>query len=100
MAVAIHTHNAEKMTERERNAMARKKFYVFKRKGKRVYQAQFRDEITGNLSSAISTGQTSRAAAENWCIDFLNRGGSVAAAQGRMTFEQYAENWWILGKCP
>jgi len=79
-----------------------KPFYLHKRttkrKGRPVYYVQFRGE-GGARSSAISTGQTSKGAAEAWAIDFLRKGGSLPT-QGRMTFEQYAADWWIYDKCP
>ncbi len=53
----------------------------------------------GTRSTALSTGQTSRTAAETWTRDFLRKGGSLPA-QGRLTFEQYAADWWIYELCP
>jgi hypothetical protein len=43
------------------------------RKDRYVYYAQFRDEA-GKRSSAVSTGQTSRAAAESWANQWLKNG--------------------------
>ena len=76
----------------------RKLFYVYKRKNKKIYYyVQFRDD--NGLSAAISTGQTSKGAAEAWAIDYIKKGGSLPT-QGRMTFEQYAQDWWIYDRCP
>ncbi len=76
-----------------------KLFYLHKRTGKKpVFYVQFRGE-NGQISSAISTGQSSKSAAERWAFDFLKKGGSLPT-QGRLTFEQYAADWWIFEKCP
>lgn len=79
-----------------------KSFYLYRRKpkgkGKGVYYVQFRGEGRSR-SSAVSTGQTSKSAAETWAIDFLRKGG-ILPTQGRMTFAQYAEGWWLWGRCP
>ncbi len=71
-----------------------KNFYLFKRATRRkpVYYVQFRGE-GGARSTAISTGQTSKSAAETWAIDFLRKGGSLPTA-GRQTFGQYSADWW------
>ena len=79
----------------------RKAFYLYKRErksGRPVFYMQLPAE-NGGRTSAISTGQTNRTAAEHWAMDFLKKGGSLPA-QGRMTFEQYGENWWNFEKCP
>jgi integrase len=75
-----------------------KPYSVFKRKRKRIYYAMFRDE-NGTRSAAISTGQSSKAAAERWCIEFLKKGGTLPTG-GRLTFEQFAADWWIYDRCP
>jgi integrase len=79
----------------------RKDFYLFKRSrksGKPVYYVQFPGE-SGARSTAISTGQTAKTAAEHWARDFLRKGGSLPT-QGRLTFAQFAEKWWIYEECP
>ncbi len=77
-----------------------KPYTLFKRKTKKknhyVYYAQFRDEH-GRRLTAISTGQSSRGAAENWCISRLRKG--IVPSKTYMTFEQYARDWYVWGKC-
>jgi len=79
----------------------RKSYYLHKRprkSGKPVYYMQVPGE-NGTRSTAISTGQTSKTAAEHWAQDFLRKGGSLPT-QGRLTFEQFSENWWDYEVCP
>lgn len=75
-----------------------KQFYLRKGKGKAIYYCQFVGD-NGARSTAISTGQTSKGAAERWAIDFLKKGGSLPTV-GRMTFAQYADGWWEWDRCP
>jgi integrase len=79
----------------------RKDFYLFARRrktGRPIYYVQFPGE-NGTRTTALSTGQTSKTAAENWAREFLRKGGSLPT-QGRLTFAQYAEKWWIYDECP
>lgn len=73
----------------------RKQFYLHKRprkKGKPIFYVSFPGE-NGSRSTALSTGQTSKTAAENWAREFLAKGGSLPM-QGRLTTGEYAEKWW------
>ncbi|MBE3064946.1 MAG: hypothetical protein IMZ69_08000, partial [Spirochaetes bacterium] len=74
-------------------------FTLHKRRSKRfgaVYYMQARDE-SGRRLSALSTGETSKAAAQTWAVEYLRRGGS----RQNQTFAQYAEerHWWEWGAC-
>lgn len=82
--------------------MSKADFYIFKRspknkKCKPIYYCQFRDK-DGKLSSALSTGQTSRATATSWVLSFLRKGGYVPSS-GKLTFGEYAQDWWTSA-CP
>jgi hypothetical protein len=49
-------------------------FTFYKRKNKKnqnIYYAGFRDPDSGSRSTAISTGCTSKGAAQEWAIDYL-----------------------------
>ena len=75
-----------------------KPFNLYKRKTKKghIFYCQFYDD-TGKRLTAKSTGQTSKAAAENWSIEQLKSGKVIT--QKTITFQQYAENWWLWDKC-
>lgn len=79
--------------------MAHKPFILLKRPSKKgyIYYVKFRDDY-GNLMMHRSTGQSSRAAAENWAI--ANRERFIKTSGKDMSFEQYSENWWIWDQCP
>jgi len=62
-----------------------------------VYYVQFRDE-EGNYTSALSTGQTSKGAAEAWSQEYLSK-GQVPTYRG-VTFSQFAVPWWKQESCP
>jgi hypothetical protein len=68
-----------------------------RRSGKPVFYVQFPGD-NNTRSTVISTGQTSKTAAENWAKQFLRNGGSVPA-RGRLTFAQFAERWRIYDEC-
>jgi len=80
--------------------MALKAYHLHKRpttkKNKFIYYVQFIDE-SGRRSTARSTGQTSRAAAERWAQAQLKNGAS--ADKRDITFANFAENFWEWGKC-
>ncbi|MEW5815705.1 MAG: hypothetical protein AB1798_09970 [Spirochaetota bacterium] len=81
----------------------RANFYIYKRKprsaqGKVVFYVQFRSE-DGGLSSALSTGQHTKASAQTWVHNFLKKGGSVPS-HGRLTFGDFAKGWWVPETCP
>lgn len=61
-----------------------------------IYYVQFRDN-EGKRTTAMSTGQTTKSAAETWVQEFLKKGGR---AKFRDTFGKYAQKWWIWGECP
>ena len=81
--------------------MAHRPFHLYKRptikNGKFIYYVQFYDEYDNRLI-ALSTGQSSKAAAENWAYDKLNKG--IITTEKNITFEKFAEDWWIGDKCP
>ncbi len=79
--------------------MVHKPYNLYKRPSKKrkyIYYVQFYDEA-GNRMIARSTGQTSKSAAEAWAIEKIRRG--VIISDKNITFEKYAENWWIWDKC-
>ena len=79
--------------------MPHKPFHLYPRpnsNGKNIWYVRFYDE-SGNRMSAGDTGQTSKAAAENWAHEQLKRG--VITTQKNISFGKYAENWWEWDKC-
>ena len=64
-----------------------------KRKGSFVYYCRFRAE-EGQYISAVSTGQTSRAAAENWAASKLREGKIISPGKRGVSFETFAEDFW------
>ena len=80
--------------------MAHRAFNLYKRpttkNGKYIYYVQFYDEY-GNRLTARSTGQTSKAAAENWSYEQLRKG--IIATDKNITFGRFAKDWWIWDKC-
>jgi integrase len=80
--------------------MAHKHFNLYKRPTtnhkKNIFYVQFYDEF-GNRMTARSTGQTSKAAAENWSFEQLKRG--VIPTEKNITFGKFAGNFWIWDKC-
>lgn len=63
---------------------------------KYIYYVQFRDEDK-NYTSALSTYQTSKGAAQEWAWNYIKK-GKVPIYRG-FTFSAYAKNWWIIDKC-
>jgi hypothetical protein len=80
--------------------MAHRAFNLYKRpttkNGKYIYYVQFYDD-NGNRLIARSTGQTSKAAAENWSYEQLRKG--IIATDKNITFGRFAKDWWIWDKC-
>ena len=80
--------------------MTHKPFNLYKRStkkpGKFIYYCQFYDE-SGNRMTAVSTGQTSKAAAETWAIEQIKRG--IITSDKNITFAQYAQSWWVWDEC-
>jgi hypothetical protein len=76
----------------------KKKFYLYKRQLKKgyIYYVQYIDEY-GNLLPGRSTGQTSKAAAEAWSNDRLQKG--FISPDKNVAFSVYAQDWWIWDKC-
>jgi len=72
--------------------MAHRPFNLYKRlnikNGKFIYYVQFYDEY-GNRLTARSTGKTSKAAAENWAYEQLNRG--IITTEKKIIFEKFVE---------
>ncbi|HRZ27635.1 MAG TPA: tyrosine-type recombinase/integrase [Spirochaetota bacterium] len=69
-----------------------KPYTIFKRN--RFYYAQFRLP-DGTRSVAKTTGQTSRGAAERWCIEYLNAGNIVR--RENLTLVEYAKDFFNWG---
>jgi len=49
--------------------------------------------------TAVSSGQTSRAAAETWALSQIEKGKVPAASVGNITLAQFSANWFVWGKC-
>lgn len=64
-----------------------------KKKGSFVYYCRFRGE-DGQYVSALSTGQTSRAAAENWADAKLKDGKIITPGKRKVLFGTFAEHFW------
>ena len=64
---------------------------------KHIFYVQFR-KPDGSYSSALSTGQTSRGAADEWAHNFLKK-GNIPTRRG-FTFKDFASDWWIPGRSP
>jgi integrase len=78
---------------------SRRPFAIFRRptkkKGLFVYYCRFRRE-EGQYFSAVSTGQTSRAAAENWAAAKLREGKIISPGKRGVLFETFAEDFWKI----
>src|SRR5271157_1330446 len=64
-----------------------------KKKGSFVYYCRFRGE-DGQYLSALSTGQTSRAAAENWADAKLREGKIITPGKRGILFGKFVEDFW------
>lgn len=62
-----------------------------KKKSRFIYYVRFRDE-NGNYLSAVSSGKTNRAAAEQWAYAMLESG--ILPQKRQMHFAQYAADFW------
>ena len=80
--------------------MAFRQFTMFPRKakkGKPVFYVRFRDPETDKRLTAMSSGKHSKQGAEMWAIEQVKKG--LITNKSNMTFDQYAENWWVWDKC-
>ena len=75
-------------------------FHLHKRpaskKNRYIYYVQFYDD-DGKRMTARSTGQTSRAAAENWAYEQILQG--LVTRKKDMKFSVFAENWFVWDQC-
>ena len=80
--------------------MPHKPFHLIKRptteNGKFIYYVKFYDDF-GNRTTARSSGQSTKSAAETWAYDQLKKG--LIAVGKDITFGKYAEDWWVWDKC-
>ena len=78
--------------------MPHKPFSLHKRPAtkKPIYYVQFYDE-SGQRLGAISTGMTSKSAAEGWAYNYLKEG--KVQSKRTLSFEQYAKDFFIYDKC-
>jgi integrase len=80
--------------------MAHKPFNLYKRpttkKNKYIYYVQFYDTSNKRLT-AITTGQTTKSAAENWAYEQLKK--DLIVIKRNLSFSQYAKDWWLWDKC-
>ncbi|MCX7039201.1 MAG: hypothetical protein NT005_08735, partial [Spirochaetes bacterium] len=82
--------------------MERQPFYIYKRRrGKQdpIYYVQFRGS-DGELGKAITTQQTSKAAATTWVANYLAKGNDRGLGVGKGTFADFAKGWWVPETCP
>jgi integrase len=80
----------------------KKPFTLYKRptkkKNRYIYYVQFRD-YEGNRLTAVSSGQTSKSAAEVWAYEKLKEGSIKSLKDPK--FSVFAQNWFVWGrKCP
>jgi len=88
-------------THREKGEIMRytKTFSIHKRtlkSGKKVYYYRTRDE-KGKRTVSKSTGQTTKAAAETYCLKLLKENSLIPPKEE--LFKDFARNWWIYDKC-
>jgi hypothetical protein len=57
---------------------------------------KFYDDF-GNRTTARSSGQSTKSAAETWAYEQLKKG--LIAGGKDITFSKYAQNWWVFDKC-
>ena len=80
-------------------ARYKKKYSLYSRKmknGEEVFYYRTYDE-DGVRTSGISTGKTTQTVAEAFCDNLIAEGTLTRTKD--VTFEKYAENWWIWDKC-
>jgi integrase len=79
----------------------REPFTVFPRKmksGRIVWYYQTYDEFD-RRTSAHSTGQINKSSARAYCRNLEKENKLVPNSFDNLTFGEFAENWWIPGKC-
>ena len=64
--------------------------------GKVVYYFRTYD-TDGNRTSGRSTGQTTKTAAHTYMNVLIKKGELLQGIE--VTFEKYAQDWWIWGRC-
>jgi hypothetical protein len=77
----------------------KKPFTLYKRptkkKNRYIYYVQFRD-YEGNRLTAVSSGQTSKSAAEVWAYEKLKEGSIKSLKDPK--FSVFAQNWFVWGR--
>ncbi len=68
------------------------------KKNVHIYYVRFRDPDTEERLEGLSTGCTSKGAAQNWAIEYLASGRLVK--KSNMKFGDFAKDWFIWRKCP
>ncbi|RLI32856.1 hypothetical protein DRO66_10935, partial [Candidatus Bathyarchaeota archaeon] len=80
-----------------------KRYYLYSRKRKdkpAVWYARFRS-ADGTIGSPVCTRQTDQPKAEQWAVEALLKGETLATRKpGAPTFEVWSAQWWIHGECP
>jgi hypothetical protein len=66
-----------------------------KKKNRYIYYVQFRD-YEGNRLTAVSSGQTSKSAAEVWAYEKLKEGSIKSLKDPK--FSVFAQNWFVWGR--
>ena len=75
-------------------------YTMFKRKmiHGAIFYVMFRD-YQGKRMTAVSSEQTSRAAAEAWALAQIEGGKVPASSAGNITLKQFSANFFVWGKC-
>jgi integrase len=80
--------------------MAHKPFNLHRRittKGKKTFYVQFYNDA-GRRMNAMSTGMSSKSAAESWAFAYIQEGKT--GTKRTLGFTQYSQNFFVWGKCP
>lgn len=76
-------------------------FTIYPRKSKtrgKIYYVRFREPDSGERLSGVSSGQTTKKAANNWAIKQISSG--KIARKSHLNFSKFTKNWFIWNKCP
>ena len=75
-------------------------YTMFKRKMTHgaIFYVMFRD-YQGKRMTAVSSKQTSRAAAESWALAQIEGGKVPASSAGNITLKQFSANFFVWDKC-
>lgn len=63
----------------------------------KIYYVRFRDPETGERMTAVSSGKTTKKAADKWAIAQLSSGN--VTRKSKHNFSQYTKNWFVWDEC-